>query len=452
MTSATVLSVVLVRQALLTGLDDRIDDDLVQESRELRRLADGTDPRTGEPFGTDVRRVFDVFLERNVPARHEAFLTFVDGELYLRSRNVLPYRLEEDPSLVARWENVTESVAGVAETPGGTVRYLAVPLRAGGKTRGVFVAAMFRDLEAGSLDPGMRAGALVGIAAVVIGSALAFVMARRILKPVQVVEATARSISESDLSRRIEVRGDDEIAHLARTFNDLLDRLETAFTAQRAFADDAGHELRTPITIIRGQLETFGDDPEQRAHAIDLVTGELDRMSRMVNDLLLLAKAQQPEFLELDLVDIGDLTRQVGQKVEALADRRWVLDEVANGAVVGDRQRLEQAVIQLAQNAAEHTDPGAEIGVGSAIDDGWATLWVRDTGPGIALELQDRIFERFARTGSRRAEGAGLGLAIVRSIAEAHYGRAGIRSEVGKGATFFMQVPVDHHPGTSEPA
>jgi signal transduction histidine kinase len=315
----------------------------------------------------------------------------------------------------------------------------------------VFVAAMFRDLEADVLDPGVRAGALVGIAAVVIGSVLAFVMARRIIRPVQEVEATARSISESDLSRRIQVRGDDEIAHLARTFNDLLDRLETAFTAQRAFVDDAGHELRTPITIIRGQLETLGDDPEHRAHAIDLVTGELDRMSRMVNDLLLLAKAQQPEFLELDLVDVGSLTREVREKVETLADRRWVVDDVADGAMVGDRQRLEQAMIQLAQNAAEHTDPGAEIGIGSELDDGWATLWVRDTGPGILPDDQDRIFERFARSGARRAEGAGLGLAIVRAIAEAHHGRAGLRSQAGEGATFFMQVPVDHDPSGSEP-
>jgi len=447
MATATILSVVLVRQALLSGLDDRIDGDLVQESRELRRLAEGTDPRTGEPFGTDVRRIFEVFLERNVPARNEAFLTFVGGELYLRSRNVLPYRLDQDPTLVARWSTVTDSVAGAAQTPGGTVRYLTVPLRAGGETQGVFVAALFRDLEAEALDPGLRAGVLVGVVAVLIGSVLAFVMARRIIKPVQAVEATALTISESDLSRRIEVHGDDEIAHLAMTFNDLLERIETAFTAQRAFVDDAGHELRTPITIIRGQLETLDENPEQRRRAIELVTGELDRMSRMVNDLLLLAKAQQPRFLELDLVDVGSLTREVREKVEALGDRRWVVDEVAQGAVVGDRQRLEQAMIQLAQNAAEHTEAGAEIAVGSSVEDGWATLWIRDTGPGIPPEQQERIFERFARSDVRRAEGAGLGLAIVRAIAEAHHGRADIRSVVGEGSTFFMQVPVDHHPG-----
>jgi signal transduction histidine kinase len=451
MAVTTAVSVFLVRQVLLAGLDDRIDAALVQESRELRRLIDvGSDPETGEPFGTDVRRILEVFLERNVPARNEAFLTFVEGKPYLRSRNVLPYRLNEDESLVERWSAVTETDAGLVETPGGTVRYLAVPIRAGGEVRGVFVAAVFRDLEMGEIQPAVRAGALVGGAAALVGSVLAFFLARRIIKPVQAVEATARTISESDLSRRIEIRGDDEITHLAETFNDLLDRLERAFAAQRSFVDDAGHELRTPITIIRGQLEVLSDDPDQRAHAIDLVTGELDRMSRMVNDLLLLAKAQQPRFLEFDLVDVGSLTREVHEKASALGERRWRLDAVADGTLVGDRQRLAQGLIQLAQNAVDHTDVGDEVALGSRIDDGLARFWVRDNGPGIPPEMRERIFDRFSRVGSRRSDGAGLGLAIVRTIAEGHRGRAWVETDTGEGTTFTIEIPVNQEPAGTE--
>jgi signal transduction histidine kinase len=447
MTIATLVSVLLVRQVLLAGIDDRIDAALVQESRELQRLAQrGIDPDTGEPFGERVRRILDTFLERNVPARNEALLTFVDGEPYVRSRNVLPYRLDEDQELVDRWASLTESDAGSVETPGGTVRYLAVPILTRGESRGVFVAAVFRDLEAESIDTVTRAAGLVGVAALVIGSLLAFVLARRILKPVQEVEATALTISESDLSRRIEVGGDDEIAHLADTFNDLLERLDRAFSAQRAFVDDAGHELRTPITIIRGQLELLSDDPVQRRRATELATGELDRMSRMVNDLLLLAKAQQPGLLEFDLVDVGELTREVAEKGAMLGERRWMLDAVADGGLVGDRQRLSQALIELMKNAVDHTETEDEIGVGSEISNGRARLWVRDTGPGIRPEMQEHIFERFTRAGPRRTEGAGLGLSIARAIAEEHGGHIELESQIGQGSTFTLEVPVDHEP------
>lgn len=447
MAVATVVSVLLVRQVLLAGIDDRIDADLVQESRELQRLADrGIDPETGEPFGEGVRRILDTFLERNVPARNEALLAFVDGEPYARSRNVLPYRLDEDQALVERWATLAEPEAGSVETPGGTVRYLAVPILTRGESRGVFVAAVFRDLEAESIGTATRAATLVGMAAVVVGSMLAYVLARRILRPVQAVEATAVTISESDLSRRIEVTGDDEIAHLAETFNDLLERLDRAFSAQREFVDDAGHELRTPITIVRGQLELLSDDPEQRRRAIELATGELDRMSRMVNDLLLLAKAQRPDLLELDLVDVGALTREVSEKGAVLGDRRWRLDAVADGGVVGDQQRLEQALIELMRNAVDHTETEDEIGLGSEIGDGQARFWVRDTGAGIPAEMLEHVFERFSRGGPRRTEGAGLGLSIARAIAEAHGGRLEVESELGIGTTFTIEVPVDQQP------
>ena len=443
LTGATIASVLLVRQALLVRLDDRIDDQLVQESRELSRLAGGEDPETGATFGSDVRRIFEVFFERNVPARNEAFLSFVDGEPYLRSRNVLPYRLDRDPAIVKRWATATQTDAGSVETPGGTVRYLTVPVRSGGEVLGVFAAAVFRDLEAKEIDPAVRAAALVGVAALVIGSLLAARLARRIIAPVQSVQEAAQSISETDLSQRLEVMGDDEIAQLAETFNGLLDRLERAFLAQRQFVDDAGHELRTPITIVRGHLEVLDDDPAERRRTVELVTDELDRMNRMVNDLLLLAKTHQPNFLVFDLVEMALLTEELARKTSALGDRRWKLDAKAAGTIEADRQRLSQAVIQLAQNAVEHTDARDTIAIGTEIEGGRARLWVRDSGTGIPRAVQERIFERFSRSGPRLSDGAGLGLAIVRAIAEAHGGTISVQSHVGQGATFTIEIPVD---------
>ncbi|MEX0755662.1 MAG: ATP-binding protein [Actinomycetota bacterium] len=443
--AATIASVFVVRQVVLSLLDARLEDELVQESRELTRLAStGIDPDTGEPFRNDVRRLFDVFLERNVPARNEAFLLFVDGRLYDRSRTVLPYRLDADPALVSRWSGLVRGERGEVATPEGSVHFLAVPVRENDSTLGVFVAATFRDAEAAELQPAVWAAALVGLAALVIGSLLAVRITRRILEPVEAVQTTARSISETDLSRRIDIRGNDEITRLAETFNALLDRVERAFVAQRAFVDDAGHELRTPITIVRGHLEVLGDDPEERRETIALVTDELDRMNRIVTDLLLLAKAEQPNFLAFELVNLGGLTEDVFAKASALGERHWVLDAVAECSIVADRQRLTQAAIQLAQNAVQHTETGATIAIGSALEADRGSLWVRDTGPGITPEVQKRIFGRFTRGVSRRSEaGAGLGLAIVRAIAEGHGGEVRVDSRPGDGATFTIEVPID---------
>ena len=442
---AIIAAVLVTRQVLIAGIDTRIDEALVQESEELRRLARGRDPTTGEPFGNRVDRIFEVFLQRNLPTRNETFVTFVRGRPFERSFGEPVYRLDLDRRLVDRWGAVTRAERGEVVTPAGTVEYLAVPVKAGGSTRGVFVAAIFRDLELADISPAIWGAAGVGLATLLVGSLLAWRVAEGVLRPVRLVTDTAAAISTSELTRRIEVGGRDEISRLAATFNEMLDRLEESFRVQRQFVDDAGHELRTPITIIRGHLELADADPEERQKTTALVMDELDRMSRIVNDLLLLAKAKQPDFLDLDTVDLRTLTEDLHAKATALGPRDWRLEDVGRGLVVADRQRLTQAIMQLAQNATEHTTPGAEIALGSAVTDGRATLWVRDTGPGIPPEDQDRIFQRFARTGGGRrgAVGAGLGLAIVRAIAEAHHGKVELQSRPGVGATFAVVIPVD---------
>jgi signal transduction histidine kinase len=258
------------------------------------------------------------------------------------------------------------------------------------------------------------------------------------------VTETARSISETDLRRRIPVETDDEVGELAMTFNQMLDRLEAGIDAQRQFVSDAGHELRTPITVIRGHLEILGDDPAERAETVDLVTDELDRMARMVNDLLLLAKAERPGFLEPETIRVGDLLHEVSVKASALAPRDWRVEGyAANLSVVADRQRLTQALMNLATNAVEHTDEGATVAFGAEARPGGLDVWVRDTGVGIPVEEQQRIFERFARgpRERRNPHGTGLGLAIVRAIAEAHGGRVTVTSRPGEGATFTISLP-----------
>ncbi|HEU4492357.1 MAG TPA: HAMP domain-containing sensor histidine kinase [Jiangellales bacterium] len=442
---ALVGSVLVSRAVLVERVDDRIDRSLVQEASEFTQLATtGRDPATGQPFD-DVRRLLRVAIERNVPDRNETMLAVVGGTAYARSPQPVPLRLDLDPELVARFAAAAEPVLGTVRTEEGAVRYAAVPVEVAGQgERGVLVIAMFRDLERAEVDDVTRISILAGLATLAVAAALAWVVAGRVLAPVRLVRAAARDITESDLSRRIPVTGNDDVAELARTFNHMLDRLEVAFATQQDFVNDAGHELRTPITIIRGHLEILEDDPVARRQTLDLVMDELDRMGRMVEDLLTLAKADRPDFLRLGLVDLEPFTDELFDKARALAPRDWRLEHLDAGDVVVDRQRVTQAVVQLVQNATQHTEEGDPIWLGSRIVDGHVSFWVRDSGPGVPPAEREQVFDRFHRgVGSReQATGAGLGLAIVRAIAEAHGGRVRLVDPAAGGAEFRLELPI----------
>ncbi|MGH2751828.1 MAG: sensor histidine kinase [Actinomycetota bacterium] len=456
---ATVASLFVLRTVLINRMDQRINSELEQEVAELQRLAtQGVDPDTTRPFAGDIEAIFDTFLGRNIPSANETMLTLIDGEPYRRSiqPEPLPYRVDRDPDLVARWASVEEgSDYGSALTPAGELRYLAVPLNNKvGEAEGVFVVADFRDLEKEEVDAAVRSAAQISVITLIIGFILFYALSGRILNRVEAVRYTAQRITDSDMSRRLPVEGNDEIAQLATTFNDLLDRLGEAFAIQRGFIDDAGHELRTPITIIRGHLELMGEDAAERRETVALVTDELDRMTRMVEDLLMLTRAQRPDFLNLTAVDVSELTDELNTKVRGLARREWGIDGSGRGIIEADRQRLTQAMMQLAQNAVQHTGDGDRIWIGSKIANEEARFWVRDTGPGVPKEEQERIFNRFARAKSkaRASDGMGLGLAIVKAIAEGHRGRVRLLSAPGQGSTFTIILPVDQpYPETEKP-
>ena len=449
---STVLGTIVLREALLSRVGERVDDALVQETEEFRRLVrDGRDPRTGRPFGNDVKAVFDVFLSRNVAAEREAFYTYLRGDLY-RARYAPGFpdvRIAAIDSLGA----TASPERGETELDDGRrIRYLAVPVETGRRTGGVFAVAIDLSGELDEVNEALRIAAGVGIGVLILASLLAWVIAGRVLAPLRVLRDTARSITESDLTRRIAVEGDDELADLARTFNEMLDRLEEAFASQKSFISDAGHELRTPITIIRGHLDVMGDDPQDRRETLELVDDELDRMGRLVNDLLLLAKASRPDFLQPETVDLSDLTHELFAKASALADRDWRLAAVGSGRIVADRQRLTQALMNLSQNAVSHTSAGDAVELGTELRHGRVRLWVEDTGPGVPEHEQERIFERFVRLHrSPVGEGAGLGLAITGAVATAHGGFVELDSRPGEGARFTVVIPTEPPQEVSQP-
>jgi signal transduction histidine kinase len=231
---------------------------------------------------------------------------------------------------------------------------------------------------------------------------------------------------------------------MASSFNAMLDRLESVFQSQREFVQDASHELRDPLTICRGHLELLGDDPEERRATTALVLDELDRIGRIVDDLQLLAEAEHPDFLRREWIDLELLTHELLAKATAMAPRRWGLDGIGSRMILADRQRLTEAVMNLAHNAVQHTVSHDSIAIGSSANAGEVRLWVRDTGSGISAEDQEVIFERFKRGSDahRRYRGGGLGLAIVKTVAEAHGGHLELDSRLGEGSRFTMVVPV----------
>ena len=274
---------------------------------------------------------------------------------------------------------------------------------------------------------------------------LAWIVTGRLLQPVKELAKTARVINETDLESRIEVVGTGELADLTITFNAMMDRLQGAFTTQRNFINDAGHELRTPITIMQGHLELMGDDPIEQAETVALVLDELDRMGRLVNDLILIVKSEHPDFLQLETLNVSDFCVDLFAKAQTLADRDWQLQVDTRAKIVADPQRLTGALLNLLHNAAQHTQVNDCIELGCRNRNAQVEFWVKDTGEGIPVAEQVRIFDRFARVQhtQRRSDGSGLGLAIVRAIVEAHGGRIGLSSQLGTGSVFTLTLPID---------
>ncbi len=443
------VSLVLIREVLVNQVEVRVEAELRQEVQELERLVGGNDPRTGQPFGTDAAAIFDTFFSRNVPNEDEGQYAFVGGTPYLTNADP-PAELTTDAELVASLQGLLEPRRGSLDTAAGRAEYLAVPVRAADPAtgdpvnRGVFLVAAFPAEQLDRVDDTIVRITVGLLAVLALGSAAAYAVAGRVLAPLRQAINTARSIQETNLSSRIDVRGSDDVAELGRTFNAMLDRLERAVQSQRDFVSDAGHELRTPITIVRGHLELMTDDPDDRRETLALVTDELDRMSRLVDDLLLLAKAERGDFLQCRPVDTAELLPAVLAKVSALAPRTWTLGRSDAARIDGDPQRLTQALTQLAQNATQHTDDRSAITLGCSYGGGYARLWVRDDGEGIEIEDQARIFERFSRAAAarRRSDGSGLGLSIVQAIAEAHGGRVELDSRPGHGSTFTLVLPA----------
>lgn len=436
---STAASLFVLRAVLLSRIGDQVDEQLTVQ---VDTLGDISSASNGPP--PSLTALFDRFFAE-VPPLVDGTLVAMIGER--------EYKVTSGPLSTSGLPDAAESVIGpVSATSSGelrlageTVRYVAVPA-AIGDDRGTLIAIGELDAQRAQVGEAVRIAAGVSLVVMLLASLFIWLAAGRTVAPLKALARAARTVTETDLSRRIPVRGHDEIAELGRTFNSMLDRLETGFANQKEFLTDVSHELRTPITVIRGYLETLGDDPAEREEAIAVVQDELDRMNRLVDDLLLLAKASRPDFLLPEPVDLDLFTHELFAKVRSLGSRSWRLDGTGIGIVRMDAQRLTQAVMNLAENAVRHTSPEQEIAIGSSLVAGQARIWVRDQGPGISLDIHDRIFDRHVRDerswADASSDGAGVGLAIVKAVAEGHGGAIHLESTPGAGSTFTVEIPV----------
>ena len=297
----------------------------------------------------------------------------------------------------------------------------------------------------------LRAFVLAGALALGIALLASLLVGTRVSAPLRRMAAIAARVDGGDLRPRIPTAGGpaDETRVLADAFNNMLDRLTAAFAAQRAFVADASHELRTPLTVIRGQLEVLAAqrDPSRAevARVERLVAAEVARMSRLADDLVLLAQAEQAEFLRLAPIDLVEFVEDLWAGVTATAERRFELGSVPDGTLVADADRLAQALRNLTTNAINHTAPGGGLVRLEVEELGGAELrfTLADNGPGIPPEHRAHVFDRFYRTDparSRRDGGTGLGLAIVKAITEAHGGRVAVAARRGGGTLFVLEL------------
>lgn len=454
LTGATLLiagavNYVIERQSLET----QMDESLARDVEDFRVLADtGIDPETQEHF-TQAADLMYTAMQYNQLAETQSVIGMQDGEIVWSAPENVSLRLEQDTEFVAWAAGVEPESAYITtvETDESTYRAAVVPVHlAQDSAPGVYIEAA--DLQAELREVHMSLAIFIGAGAgaLLIGAIAAWLLVGRMLQPVRDLQATAQRISEEDLDSRIQARGHDEFAELTETINNMLDRLQLALEQQSQLLDDVGHELRTPITIIRGHLELMDShDPDDVAQTRDIGLDELQRMSLLVNDLVTLAQSNTTDFIRPQPTDIGDLMHDITAKAQALGPRDWSLTSRAQGTVTIDTARLIQAMLQLCANAVKFSEPDTSVELGSTFRHSESAgtelcLWVADSGIGITPEDQRGIFKRFGRGSSgARTQGSGLGLNIVSAITAAHGGTIHVESTPGAGSIFIITIPLE---------
>lgn len=401
--------------------------------------------------------LFSIAPSRLVPASSEfaapgLYVQILDerGAVVATSPNLREEQLPTQPSMV--WEGLKgrATVATLISASGEEVRVRTIPMIHGDSIIGLIqVGQSLHHVNQTLRWLGLPLGAGVlamWSLAVLVGR----VLSGRALQPVSAITETAASIAATgDFGERIAYTGpQDEIGRLAATFNRMIDRLESTFQAQKKFIADSSHELGTPIAVIRGNADLLGRPlpPEEAGESLRAIRSEAARMERIVSDLLEMAELDLAEGDGAQPVRLDQLAREVCAFARPVASgKELFLPKLESVTVAGNPDRLRELLLNLVDNAIKYTLDGGRIALSVRRDGPWAEVAVSDTGIGIPVEEQEKIFDRFYRVDkarSRAGGGTGLGLAIARAIVEGHGGRISVASELGRGSTFLVRLPV----------
>ena len=433
----------------------QVDETLLEvvESERYSAISDILWPASGDPMSPKTRSTPGLFLQIwHYNERGQPFLHNV-------SYSLLGYGYNEpmDPLAFGEVDEVRRDV-----TIGGDHRrVITEPLIIDGKVRGyIQAAASLRTVDA-AIDRLLKIMLIGGTITLLISLLVGDYLARRALRPIDAIAQTAKQITAADdLSRRIPYSGPpDELGQLTHTFNNTLERLEKLFNVQRRFVADVSHEMRTPLTTILGNIDLMRRiGPDEQAMAA--IASEARRMSRLVEDLLLLAKAAAGRLpLEQTRVELDTLLLDVFRQGQMLSrDVAVELGQVEPARVMGDIDRLKQLLLNLVSNGIKYTPPGGRVTLGLRCDGTHALLTVSDTGIGIPPEDLPHVFDRFYRVDKARSRaqgGTGLGLSIAQWIAEAHGGDITVTSAVDAGTVFTVRLPLapdsEHRAAPSRP-
>jgi two-component system OmpR family sensor kinase len=435
-----VVLMVSVSQANLRTLENNLRDD-------ARRLIYSREFRL-DRVGYDPRRV----------AEPDTYLQTVDatGAIVARTTNLGDFQLPVDADDLQSASN-GESWTDIVTTDDGRLFVFNQPIVLRGQLVGVMQLARSLAEQDESLET-LRNALLIGsVFVVILAFIIGWVLSGAALRPIQRITDTAQIIgAQRDFDRRVDYRGPpDEVGQLATTFNGMLNELQGAYRQteqtlqqQRRFVADASHELRTPLTTIRGNLGLLRRRPpiaeEDQLAALSDMTDETDRLIRLTNDLLVLARSDAGRSLRHEPVPIAPLVDDVCRQAKLLGERRAIeCEAVPEVSVRGDQDAIKQVLLILLDNALKFTPEGGTITLGAACADRVAAIRIRDTGPGIPPETLPHIFERFYRSDeARTGAGAGLGLAIAKELIEAQQGQIAVESELGKGSAFTVTLPL----------